>query len=75
MGTGLADKEASRYHSNIVVEGNVFRGFDNRIVNIYSVDGFSFRNNTIEMTSDYPEKGSASERFVMEHCDNTIIEQ
>ncbi|MCQ2158938.1 MAG: right-handed parallel beta-helix repeat-containing protein [Bacteroidales bacterium] len=75
VGTGLADKEASRYHSNIVVEGNVFRGFDNRIVNIYSVDGFSFRNNTIEMTSDYPEKGSASERFVMEHCDNTIIEQ
>lgn len=75
VGTGLGDKEASRYHSNIVVENNVFRGFDNRIVNLYSVDGFSFRNNTIEMTEDYPVRGTAADRFVIQHCDNTIIEQ
>lgn len=75
VGTGLGDKAASRYHKNIVVENNVFRGFDNRIVNLYSVDGFTFRNNTVEMTDDYPARGTASDRFIIEHCDNTVIEQ
>jgi len=75
VGTGLEDKAASRYHSNIIVENNVFHGFDNRILNLYSVDGFTFRGNTIEMTDDYPVRGTASDRYVIDHCDNIIIER
>ncbi len=49
------DRERSRYHRNIRVEGNTFRVFDPRIVNLYCVDGFVFtRDNVIEYTDDYP---------------------
>lgn len=75
VGSGIRNKAASRYHSHIVVEGNTFRGFDNRLVYLYSVDGFTFRDNKLEMTDDYPAVGTAADRFVMEHCDNTLIEQ
>ena len=76
VGSGIPDKEHSRYHKNILVENNVFRGFDHRIVNLYCVDGFTFRNNRIEYTdADYPESGNPDERFVFNNCDNVKVEE
>ena len=68
------DRERSRYHRNIRVEGNTFRVFDPRIVNLYCVDGFLFRRNKIESTSDYPVVDARAERFVTRNCDNVVIE-
>jgi hypothetical protein len=74
-GSGIRnDMENSRYNRNITVEGNLFRGFDPRLVNLYCVDGFVFRNNTIEKTNDYPEDKAGSEPIITEHCDNVLIE-
>jgi hypothetical protein len=70
VGSGIYDKENSRYHSGIVVENNTFRGFDTRIVNLYCVDGFTFRNNKIESSDDYPSNGDQSEIMVEKYCDN-----
>ena len=75
VGSGIYDKEHSRYHSGIVVEGNTFRGFDSRIINLYCVDGFTYRNNTIETTEDYPAYGDPEKRFVFNHCDNITVEE
>ena len=76
VGSGIPDKEHSRYHKNILVENNLFRGFDRRIVNVYCVDGFTFRGNTVEFTdADYPAFGSEEERFVFKNCDNITVEE
>lgn len=76
VGSGIPDKEHARYHRGIVVEGNTFRGFDHRIVNLYCVDGFTFRGNKIEFTdADYPENATPADRFVYKNCDHIVIEE
>ena len=75
VGSGIPDKEHSRYHKGIVVENNVFRGFDRRIVNLYCVDGFTFRNNKIEYTDEYPAFGKPEDEFVYNNCDNVDIQR
>lgn len=76
VGSGIPDKEHSRYHKNILVENNVFRGFDRRIVNLYCVDGFTFRGNRIEFTdADYPAYGALEDRFIFKDCDNINVEE
>ena len=76
VGSGIPDKEHSRYHKNIRIEGNTFRGFDQRIVNIYCVDGFIFRGNKVEFTTDgYPAFGTEDQRFVEKFCDKSIVFQ
>ena len=75
VGSGIPDKEHSRYHKNILVENNTFRGFDRRIVNLYCVDGFTFRGNKIEFSdAGYPAFGDPSQRFVFNHCDNVQVD-
>lgn len=74
VGSGIPDREASRYHKNILVENNLFKGFDNRLINLYCVDGFTFRGNTIEMTEDYPPVGTPEDRFIFSNCDNVVVE-
>jgi len=75
-GSGIRkDREISRYNRNITVEGNIFRGFDPRLVNLYCVDGFIFRNNTIEKTDDYPADKANSEAIITRYCDNILIEK
>ena len=74
VGSGIPNRETSRYHRNIRVEGNTFRVFDPRIINLYCVDGFLFRRNKIEFTSDYPVVDARAERFVTRNCDNVVIE-
>ena len=76
VGSGIPDKEHSRYHKNILVENNVFKGFDHRIVNLYCVDGFTFRNNKIEFSdADYPAFGKPEDRFIFKNCDNVKVEE
>jgi len=76
VGSGIPDKEHSRYHKNITVEGNTFRGFDQRIVNIYCVDGFVFEGNKIEFSEElYPAYGSAEKQFVVNFCDNVSLQK
>ncbi len=76
VGSGIPKKENCRYHSGIVVEGNTFRVFDPRIVNLYCVDGFVFKkDNVIEYTNAYPYEGKETRNFVYEYCDNITIEE
>lgn len=52
----IADPEAHGecYHRNIRIESNVFETFDIGLVYGRSVDGFTFRDNRIVRTGDYP---------------------
>lgn len=75
VGTGIREnKEASRYHKNILIESNLFRVFDPRIVNIYSIDGFIFRDNKIEKTSDYEYVLTEKRPFIVNDSHNVTIE-
>ena len=42
------------FHSNIVIENNLFETFDSPILYAKSVEGITFRNNIIKQNSDYP---------------------
>ena len=58
------------------VEGNTFRVFDPRIVNLYCVDGFVFtQDNVIEYTDDYPVLSGEKRNFITRNCDNIVIEK
>lgn len=70
----IAEQENSRYHKNIVVEGNTFRTFDPRILYLCCFDGITFRNNKIEESTDYTFNRDVKEPFVIKHCDNVSIE-
>ncbi len=70
----IAEQENSRYHKNIVVEGNTFRTFDPRILYLCCFDGIIFRNNKIEPSADYEFGRDIKEPFVIKHCDNVNIE-
>ena len=75
VGTGISVKmEPNNYNRNIIVENNVFRLFDPRIVNLYATDGFIFRNNMIEKTTDYVSKYSSEKEFITEGCSNIKIQ-
>ena len=75
VGSGIPDKSSGTYyHRNITVEDNVFRVFDPRILNLYSVDGFVFRNNRIEMTHDYPCPDPDAPKFVYTESRNVVVE-
>ena len=77
VGAGIKkeEREGSRYNKNILVENNTFRVFDPRIVNLYSVDKFTFRKNKIERTNDYPNLQKDAKPFVVAHSSNIKIEE
>lgn len=56
VGSGIEENKRpeSRYNRNITIENNTFRVFNPCILNMYSVDSLTFRNNKIEKTTDYP---------------------
>ena len=78
VGSGIRKdvRHTSRYNKNITIENNVFRVFGNRsILNIYSVDGLTFRNNQLERTAAYPAiPGPAEELYQVVDSDNIAIE-
>ena len=77
VGSGIPEREQSRYHQNVRIEGNTFRVFDPRIVNFYCVDGVSFTNdNVIELTqpAEYKYLDNEYRYFVFDHCDNVTVD-
>ena len=76
VGSGIKreDRDKSRYNSGIVVENNVFKVFDPRIVNLYSVDNFIFRNNKVEKSDQYPKQNETAEPFVINSCSNILVD-
>jgi hypothetical protein len=76
VGSGIKkdERQRSRYNSNILVEYNTFKVFDPRIVNLYSVNKFVFRNNTIEKTNAYPNKHAEAEQFIVNSSSNIFID-
>ena len=77
VGSGIKkeERDRSRYNSNITVENNTFKVFDPRLVNIYSVDNFTFRNNTIEKSNEYPEQNATTAPFITASCSNVHIDE
>ena len=77
VGSGIVEefRPTSRYNRGIVIEDNTFRIFDPRLLNMYSVDGLTFRGNTIEPSTDYraPELKEAK-RFKISSCENVQID-
>lgn len=74
VGSGIPNKEAGvYYHQNILIENNTFKVFDPRILNLYSVDGLTFKNNTIEKTDYYPYTLDEQNPFVQNYCKNINI--
>jgi hypothetical protein len=67
-------RSKSRYNKNIVIENNLFKIFDNRVLNFYSTDGLIFRNNKIESSLVYPAQNQDKERFITVYCDNVRID-
>ncbi len=67
-------KPLSRYNRNILIENNRFKTFCPEILNVYAVDKLTFKNNTIEKTSDYPYPVNPAEPFVVAHSSNVNIE-
>lgn len=68
------DKQQKYFHSNILIENNIFETFDNPIVYAKSVDGLVFRNNIIKRNSDYQAFHWNTEPFFFEKVINDIVE-
>lgn len=75
VGSGIPNKKVSRYHHNIRVEKNVFRIYDPRILYLYSVDGFIFKNNTMVKTNAYLYTRSETRPFVVTDSSNVEISE
>jgi len=76
VGSGIepAARAESRYNRNILIEDNTFRVFDPRILNIYSVDGLTFRKNTITTSTDYPAIHTGAKPFDVTFSDHITID-
>lgn len=68
------EKQQKYFHSNILIENNVFETFDNPILYAKSVDGLVFRNNTIKRNSDYSAFHWNTEPFLFEKVTNDMVE-
>lgn len=62
------------FHSNIIIEDNVFETFDEPIVYAKSVDGLIIRNNTIKRNNDYPAFHWNKQPFFFERVTNDVVE-
>ncbi len=69
----LKDQE-KYFHSGILIEDNIFETFDVPIVYAKSVNGLTFRNNTIIQNNDYPTFHWNKQPFFFERVINDTIE-
>ncbi len=67
------NKLESRYNRNVVIENNLFRVFDPRILNFVSTDSCLFVNNKIERSTDYKYGYDEQRAFVFDGCSNMDI--
>ena len=58
----------------VVIENNHFETFDKPIVFAKSIDGLTFRNNTIIQNTDYPAFHNNKTRFRLLRAKNVVIE-
>ena len=69
-------RAASRYNRNVLIEDNLFRTFGSGpLVEMYSVDGLTIRNNRVEFTSAYPPCRPGTKCFEITDCEHVIIDQ
>lgn len=68
------ENQKQYFHSNIMIEENIFDTFDNPILYAKSVKGITFRNNTIRINKDYPAFHWNNKRFLLEHTVDSIVE-
>jgi hypothetical protein len=62
------------FHSGIVIENNSFEMFDRPLVYAKSVDGLTFRNNTINYNNEFEPFHWNKHTFFFEHVKNIVIE-
>ena len=79
-GSGIDSQyyDSSFYNRNLLIENNTFRIHRAAVLNLYSVDGVTFRNNRIVTTSEpYPCKVKADDKdalFRLKSCKNVSID-
>ena len=66
------DAQKNCYHGNILVEDNVFTGFDSPLMFAMSVENLVWRNNRTEYNDLY--RGCEEPPFVFRHCRNITID-
>ena len=62
------------FHSGIRIENNEFETFDNPILYAKSVDGLTFKNNTITTNTEYPAFHSNKKAILFERVLNADVE-
>lgn len=69
-------KDVARYNRNIRVENNVFNVFDTGLLlDLFSVDSVTFKNNQINKTDAFPERKHKTPKFFrVSNSDNVVIE-
>jgi hypothetical protein len=77
VGAGIdpSQRAVSRYNRNILIEDNVFRVFDPRLINVYCVDGLTFTHNRVEHSTDYPAQYQDAKPFEISDCDHVRIDE
>ena len=77
VGAGIEKdcRATSRYNRNILIEDNRFRTFGSGpLVQMYSVDGLTIRNNRLEKTEAYPSRPGNAQPFDIVDSDNVKTE-
>lgn len=78
-GTGLDENYLNqcRYNRNILIEDNTFNIFSSPLLRMYVTSGLIFRNNNINITSEYPclQKPSSDNIFQIIDCDNYDVRE
>lgn len=67
------DRQQTRYHGNVRIEGNVFESFDVPLLYARSVDGLVFRDNKVVPMVGY--RGVGMPAFVTEYCRQVEIKR
>ncbi len=73
--TFRTDDEVSNIaFTNITIEDNEFKQFDNLIVEAANVDGLIFKNNTITNSGTFPQLFPNNPVITFEHCKNVKLD-
>lgn len=67
-------KQTTRYHQNILIEGNTF--LTHRVPLLYAVsaDGLIFRNNTVKIDDKYPALHGGTP-YILKHCGKVELQE
>lgn len=69
----MPDKQKTRYHNNVRIEGNTF--ITHRVPLLYAISasGVSFRDNLITYTDRYPAAKN-TQSFILHYCDDMKVD-